>query len=314
MDLRAFAEGGTVSASKEGMAGFGRFTSGEIAVPIVGAANATAVAGGFELLLGCDVVVAAETALFGVPEVKRGLFAAGGGVFISTRIPLAAALELTLTGDLIDAVRAQSLGLINQAVPQAEVLDAAVALAERIAKNGPLALAATKQMVRTASTDLQAGPGAGAGMAAEGLQLGGRQGRGQGVHREARPRVAGPLSHSFRSEGALGSLDRRLEGHRDPGHHDVGAAAQGPGEDQVDLVVQDALAQVVRAHDRDEHHDLVVGVVPPHVVDELHNRLHHRGVVVVHHVEGHAGIPLAPLLAQGVDVAGALVAPLERRR
>jgi enoyl-CoA hydratase/carnithine racemase len=155
MDLRAFAEGGTVSASKEGMAGFGRFTSGEIAVPIVGAANATAVAGGFELLLGCDVVVAAETALFGVPEVKRGLFAAGGGVFISTRIPLAAALELTLTGDLIDAVRAQSLGLINQAVPQAEVLDAAVALAERIAKNGPLALAATKQMVRTASTDLK---------------------------------------------------------------------------------------------------------------------------------------------------------------
>ena len=137
MDLRAFAAGGTVSASKEGMAGFARFTGGEISVPVVGAANATAVAGGFELLLGCDVVVAAEYALFGVPEVKRGLFAAGGGVFISTRIPLAAALELTLTGDLIDAVRAQSLGLINQAVPQSEVLDAAVALAERIAKNGP---------------------------------------------------------------------------------------------------------------------------------------------------------------------------------
>jgi enoyl-CoA hydratase/carnithine racemase len=155
MDLRAFAAGGTVSASKEGMAGFVRFTGGEISVPIVGAANATAVAGGFELLLGCDVVVAAENALFGVPEVKRGLFAAGGGVFISTRIPLAAALELTLTGDLIDAVRAQSLGLINQAVPQGEVLNAAVALAERIAKNGPLALAATKQMVRTASTDLK---------------------------------------------------------------------------------------------------------------------------------------------------------------
>ena len=96
MDLRAFAAGGTVSASKEGMAGFVRFTGGEISVPIVGAANATAVAGGFELLLGCDVVVAAENALFGVPEVKRGLFAAGGGVFISTRIPLAAALELTL--------------------------------------------------------------------------------------------------------------------------------------------------------------------------------------------------------------------------
>ncbi len=102
MDLRAFAEGGSVGGSKEGMQGFARFTQGEIGVPIVGAANATAVAGGFELLLGCDVVVASESAKFGLPEVKRGLFAAGGGVFISTRIPLAVALELTLTGDPID--------------------------------------------------------------------------------------------------------------------------------------------------------------------------------------------------------------------
>jgi enoyl-CoA hydratase len=155
MDLRAFAEGGTVGGSREGMEGFARFTQGEIGVPIVGAANATAVAGGFELLLGCDVVVASDAAAFGLPEVKRGLFAAGGGAFISTRIPLAMALELTLTGDLIGADRAQSLGLVNQVVPLAEVLDAAVALAERIARNGPLALQATKQLVRTASTDLE---------------------------------------------------------------------------------------------------------------------------------------------------------------
>jgi enoyl-CoA hydratase/carnithine racemase len=155
MDLRAFAEGGSVGGSKEGMQGFVRFTSGQIGVPIVGAANATAVAGGFELLLGCDIVVASETAKFGLPEVRRGLFAAGGGVFISTRIPLAVALELTLTGDSIDAIRAQSLGLINQVVPQSEVLDAALELAERIARNGPLALKATKEMVRTASTDLE---------------------------------------------------------------------------------------------------------------------------------------------------------------
>jgi enoyl-CoA hydratase/carnithine racemase len=154
MDLRAFAEGGGVGGSPEGMKGFARFTGGDIAVPIVGAANATAVAGGFELLLGCDVVVASEAASFGVPEVKRGLFAAGGGVFLSTRIPLAVALELTLTGDPIDARRALSLGLINQVVAPAEVLDAAVALAERIARNGPLALRATKELVRTASTDL----------------------------------------------------------------------------------------------------------------------------------------------------------------
>jgi enoyl-CoA hydratase/carnithine racemase len=155
MDLRAFAEGGSVGGGKEGMRGFARFTQGEIGVPIVGAANATAVAGGFELLLGCDVVVASDAAKFGLPEVKRGLFAAGGGVFVSTRIPLAVALELTLTGDLVDATRAQSLGLINQVVPPAQVLDAAVALAERIARNGPLALQATKELVRTASTDLE---------------------------------------------------------------------------------------------------------------------------------------------------------------
>ena len=155
MDLRAFAEGGTVGGSKEGMQGFARFTQGDIGVPIVGAANATAVAGGFELLLGCDVVVASEAAKFGVPEVKRGLFAAGGGVFISTRIPLALALELTLTGDLIDAPRAQSLGLVNQIVAPDQVLNAAIAFAERIAKNGPLALQATKQLVWTASTDLE---------------------------------------------------------------------------------------------------------------------------------------------------------------
>jgi enoyl-CoA hydratase len=155
MDLRAFAEGGAVGGSSEGMKGFARFTQGEISVPIVGAANATAVAGGFELLLGCDVVVASEAASFGLPEVKRGLFAAGGGAFLSTRIPLAVALELTLTGDPIGATRAQSLGLINQVVPPAEVLEAAVALAERIARNGPLALQATKELVRTASTNLE---------------------------------------------------------------------------------------------------------------------------------------------------------------
>ncbi|MGA2474070.1 MAG: enoyl-CoA hydratase-related protein, partial [Acidimicrobiales bacterium] len=126
MDLRTFAEGGAVGGDPEGMKGFVRFTQGEISVPIVGAANATAVAGGFELLLGCDVVVASEAAKFGLPEVKRGLFAAGGGVFLSTRIPLAVALELTLTGDLVDAGRALSLGLINQVVPPGEVLDAAV--------------------------------------------------------------------------------------------------------------------------------------------------------------------------------------------
>jgi len=156
MDLRSFAAGESVTEDqRRGMAAFGRFTRGDIEIPVVGAANATAVAGGFELLLGCDVVVASDQARFGLPEVKRGLFAAGGGVFISTRIPLALALELTLTGDYIDAPRAQAIGLINQVVPPEQVLDAAIALGERIAGNGPLAIQATKKLVRLAATDTE---------------------------------------------------------------------------------------------------------------------------------------------------------------
>jgi enoyl-CoA hydratase/carnithine racemase len=154
MDLRSFAEGGgDRAASKQGMDAYLRFIRGEITVPVVGGVNGTAVAGGFELMMGCDVVVASEAAKFGLPEVKRGLFAAGGGVFLSTRIPLAVALELALTGDLVDASRARALGLINEVVPADEVLDAAVRMAERIAANGPLALEATKQLVRSALVD-----------------------------------------------------------------------------------------------------------------------------------------------------------------
>lgn len=158
MDLRAFAAGGSDPTPEQqaGMVHFGRFTQGEITVPIVGAAQATAVAGGFELLLGCDVVVAAEEANFGLPEVKRGLFAAGGGVFISNRIPLAVALELTLTGDPINAARAYELGLVNQVVPADQVLAAGIELAQRIARNGPLALQATKELVHLANTDMTA--------------------------------------------------------------------------------------------------------------------------------------------------------------
>jgi enoyl-CoA hydratase len=154
MDLAAFASGEKpTEAQAAGLAVFGRFIKGEIAVPIVAAINATAVAGGFELMMGCDVVVASAEAKFGLPEVKRGLFAAGGGIMLGTRIPLALALELALTGDLIDAERAYGLGLVNQVVAPAEVLDDAIALAERIARNGPLGLQATKELVRLAVTD-----------------------------------------------------------------------------------------------------------------------------------------------------------------
>ena len=154
MDLRSFAGGDQISSAEDpGVAGFVKLTHGEIATPVVGAANATAVAGGLELLLGCDIVVASSEARFGLPEVQRGLFAAGGGMFIGQRIPLAAAFEITLTGELFDARRAYELGLVNRVVPPDQVLDTALALAERIAANGPLGVAASKDLVRLAATD-----------------------------------------------------------------------------------------------------------------------------------------------------------------
>jgi enoyl-CoA hydratase/carnithine racemase len=157
MDLRAFASGEQPGdGSPDVTAAYGRLFEGKVAVPMVGAANATAVAGGLELLLGCDVIVASSEAVFGLPEVKRGLFAAGGGTFIGTRIPLGVALEMVLTGDSITASRAYELGLVNAVVPPDEVLTAAVALAERIAANGPLGLNASKELVRLAVSDAAA--------------------------------------------------------------------------------------------------------------------------------------------------------------
>ncbi len=103
MDLRAFSRGEAMgTGDDEASAAYHRLTRGEVSVPLVGAANATAVAGGFELLLGCDVIVASSKAQFGLPEVKRGLFPAGGGTAIGTRIPLSIALEMTMTGDSIE--------------------------------------------------------------------------------------------------------------------------------------------------------------------------------------------------------------------
>jgi enoyl-CoA hydratase len=154
MDLRGFAEGTGGARNEEderGREAYQRFVREGVGTPVIGAANATAVAGGFELLLACDLVVASESARFGLPEVKRSLFAAGGGVFLGRRIPIAVALELTLTGDPIDAARAVQLGLINRTVPADQVLDAAVALAESIAANGPLGVQATKRLVRAAA-------------------------------------------------------------------------------------------------------------------------------------------------------------------
>jgi enoyl-CoA hydratase/carnithine racemase len=154
MDLRAFAAGEQTGLSDDDAGrGFTRLIEGDATVPVVGAANGTAVAGGFELLLGCDVIVASSAAEFGLPEVKRGLFPAGGGTFLGTKVALGIALEMTLTGDAISAERAYDLGLVNAVVKPDEVLDTAVALAERIAANGPLGVAAVKELVRLGVSD-----------------------------------------------------------------------------------------------------------------------------------------------------------------
>jgi enoyl-CoA hydratase/carnithine racemase len=154
MDLRAFAAGEQAGiGDDEATRGFFRLIEGETTIPVVGAANGTAVAGGFELLLACDVIVASLEAELGLPEVKRGLFPAGGGTFLGTRVPLGIALEMTLTGDAISAGRAYDLGLVNAVVRPDEVIGTAVAFAERIAANGPLAVAAVKELVRLGVSD-----------------------------------------------------------------------------------------------------------------------------------------------------------------
>jgi enoyl-CoA hydratase len=154
MDLRAFSSGREMGLGDEPAArAFSRFVSGEAAVPVVGAANGTAVAGGFELLLGCDVIVASSEAKFGLPEVKRGLFPAGGGTLLGTRIPLGIALEMVLVGDSIDAARAYELGLVNAVVAPGDVVAMALDYAERIASNGPLGVAAARELVRLGAVD-----------------------------------------------------------------------------------------------------------------------------------------------------------------
>ena len=109
-------------------------------------------AGGFEIMLSCDLVVAADHATFGIPEAKRGLIAGAGGLIrMPKRLPMAIALEMAMTGDPIDAERAYALGLVNKVVPAAPLLDEAIALAERIAANAPLAVRYSKNVMKRAA-------------------------------------------------------------------------------------------------------------------------------------------------------------------
>jgi enoyl-CoA hydratase/carnithine racemase len=150
MDLKAFAAGESADIMG-GPGGFGGITQRDFSKPVIAAVNGSALAGGCEIMLACDLVVAVEEAKFGIPEVKRGLMAAGGGlVRLPKRIPRAIALELALTGDPIDAPRALALGLINRVVPAAQLLDQALALANTIAENAPLAVRVSKRVIQSA--------------------------------------------------------------------------------------------------------------------------------------------------------------------
>lgn len=123
------------------------------AKPIIAAVNGVAVGGGFELVLACDMVIAVEGARFGMPEVRRGLIAGGGGTLLGTRIPLALALEVALTGEFVDVERASQWGLVNQVVPRHLLMDSVLQLAAVVAANGPLAVRTTKNLMRRAVTE-----------------------------------------------------------------------------------------------------------------------------------------------------------------
>jgi enoyl-CoA hydratase len=144
MDLKAFTRGEDVAIEGRGMG----FTERPPVKPLIAAVEGYALAGGTELALATDLIVASKDSVFGIPEVKRGLVAGGGGLLrLPQRIPYQIAMELALTGENLPAVRAYELGLVNVLADPGTALGAAMALAEKITANGPLAVAATKRVI-----------------------------------------------------------------------------------------------------------------------------------------------------------------------
>ncbi len=146
MDLKAFVAGERPWVGDRGFAGIVQRASRK---PLIAAVEGFAVAGGFEIALACDLLVAARNAKLGVPEVRRSLVAAGGALLrMPQRMPYALAMELALTGDPIEAQRGHELGVVNRLAEPGHAVEVALELAERIATNGPLALAATKEILQ----------------------------------------------------------------------------------------------------------------------------------------------------------------------
>jgi crotonobetainyl-CoA hydratase len=147
-DLKELSHGRSIHAEGHSEWGFAGLIQHWVDKPVIAAVNGFAMGGGTEIALACDLAVAADTAKFGLPEVKRGLYAAAGGVIrLQRQVPMKRALELVLTGEGIDADTAAAWGLINRVVPAGSELEAALELANVIAANAPLAVQVSKQMV-----------------------------------------------------------------------------------------------------------------------------------------------------------------------
>jgi enoyl-CoA hydratase len=142
MDLKSFAKEGPPK-------GFNEFLQNGSQKPLIAAVEGFALAGGLEIALSCDLIVAAKGVKLGIPEVNKGLFAAGGGLFrLPNRIPYGVAMEMALTSDPITAEQGHEIGLVTRLAEKGKALEVALELAERIAKNAPLAVAASKQIIR----------------------------------------------------------------------------------------------------------------------------------------------------------------------
>jgi enoyl-CoA hydratase/carnithine racemase len=145
MDLKGFLTGDLPVVPGRG---FGGIAERPPAKPLIAAVEGYALAGGFELALSCDLIVASEEARFGLPEVSRGLAAAAGGLLrLPRRIPYHLAMEVALTGEHFPATRLWAAGLINALVPAGQALSGAVELAAKVARNAPLAVVASKQVI-----------------------------------------------------------------------------------------------------------------------------------------------------------------------
>ncbi|MGH2876559.1 MAG: crotonase/enoyl-CoA hydratase family protein [Solirubrobacteraceae bacterium] len=145
MDLKAFVAGESAWAGERGFAGIAQRASVK---PLIAAVEGFAVAGGLEVALACDLIVAARGARLGIPEAKRSLVAAGGALLRLPRmLPRNVAMEMALTGDPIDAERGHALGLVNRLAEPGGAVEAALELAATIAANGPLALVASKRIL-----------------------------------------------------------------------------------------------------------------------------------------------------------------------